>query len=219
MSDLDKQLRDFVRDGEVPVPHVPDLVERVAAAQRRHQQRRHRAVGAALVACVAAGVGVAGVLALGPREAVDPDPASAPACGSVTVESASVSTADTDPAPARSLAILLDGPAARACPLGPGVRIEIGTGPTSVGTTIPAGAATVPLGVGQRAVLMLSWRNWCGGPAPVVRLRFVDGSAVETVLDDDTPSCADPATPTALEFVAAQTMDAQPGASEPPTAS
>lgn len=202
MSDLERELRAFVRDGDVPVPHVPDLLERVAAGQRRHRQRR--VTGLAAAACVVAGVGMAGVVLSDGGDDRAPNPAASPACGTVTIRSVGVN--------ADELALVLDGPAARPCTLGPGVRITVGSGGAATSTTIPATVTPVPLGVGQHVAVHATWRNWCGGANPVARIDFPDGSTVEVGLSDDLPACTDPATPSVLEFKTAQLADVQGGA-------
>ena len=204
MSDLERQLRAFVHDGDVPVPHVPDMLERVAAGQRRHRQRRVAVVAAA--ACVVAGLGVAGVALRDGREHA-PAPAASPACGTVTIRSTGV---DPD-----ELLLVLDGPAARPCVLGPGVRITVGTGTSATGTTIPATFTPVSLGVGQHAAVHASWRNWCGEASPVVRVGFPDSSTAEVRLGDGLPACTDPATPSVLEFRTARLADVQGGGQRP----
>ncbi|GAA4082674.1 hypothetical protein ACFFOS_13810 [Nocardioides kongjuensis] len=206
MSDLERQLRAFVHDGDVPVPHVPDMVERVAAGQRRHRQRRLAVVAAA--ACVVAGIGVAGVVLRGGHDHA-PGPAASPACGTVTIRSVGVGPDE--------LLLVLDGPAARPCALGQGVRITVGTGASATSTTVPATVTPVLLGVGQRAMVQSSWRNWCGEANPVARVDFPDGSTATAELGPDTPTCTDPATASSLDFRRTQLVDVPTGESEEPS--
>ncbi|MBM0123916.1 hypothetical protein [Pimelobacter simplex] len=213
MSDLERQLTAFVRDGDVPVPHVPDLLERVAAGQRRHRQRR--VAGLVAAACVVAGLGVAGVVLRDAGDDRAPNPAASPACGSVTIQSTGVTTPGPDAAMAQELALVLDGPAARPCTLGRGVRITVGSGASTTSTTVPATFTPVSLGVGQHAAVHATWRNWCGEASPVARIDFPDGSSAEARLDHDTPACTDPATPSVLEFRTAQLADVQGGGRRP----
>lgn len=208
MSDLERRLRAFVHDGEVPVPHVPDLLERVAAGQRRHRQRRVALVAAA--ACVVTGLGAAGVVLRGGDDHA-PGPAASPACGTVTIRSVGVNTEE--------LVLVLDGPAARPCTVGQGVRVTVGSGAAATSTTVPATATPLSLGVGQRALVSGSWSNWCGGASPVVRVDFPDGSRAEARLGDGIPACTDPGSPSVLEFRRAQLVDVPTGESAPPTAS
>lgn len=213
MSELEKQLRDFVRRGEVPVPHVPDLVERVAAGQRRHRQRQ--VAGLAAAACVVAGLGVAGVVLRPDSHDRASNPAASPACGTVTIRATGVDPGAPDTGLPGGLVLVLDGPAARTCAVGPGVRITVGTGTPATTATVPATFAPVPLGVGQHAMVRASWRNWCGGPSPVLRIGFPDGSSAETELGPDLPACTDPTTPSVLQFTTAQLTDVQEGGRQP----
>jgi hypothetical protein len=203
MSDLERRLRTFVHDGEIPVPHVPDLLERVAAGQRRHRQRQ---VAAAAAACVVAGLGVAGVVLRGGHDHA-PGPAASPACDTVTISSTGVGPDE--------LLLVLDGPAVRPCSLGRGMRITVGSGASATSTTVPATFTPVSLGVGQHAAVHASWTNWCGEADPVARVDFADGSSAEVELGDSLPACTDPATPSALEFRAAQLADVQGGGQSP----
>lgn len=215
MNDLEKRLRDFVRDGDVPVPHVPDLVDRVADAHRRH--RRRRAGGLAAAACLVAGLGVGGAAVLGDRDAVVPDPAAARACSTMTVEAAAVSTAVPDTGAPRTLSLVLDGPVTGSCTLGRGVRVEVAAGPTTASTTLPATVTPIDVGVGGRALVDASWRNWCGTASPTVRVTFTDGSVTEVELRSDTPVCTDPQAPSVLRFGSAQLVDVPIGPSEGPS--
>jgi hypothetical protein len=204
MSDLERQLRAFVHDGEVPVPHVPDLLERVAAGQRRHRQRRVAVLAAAT--CVVAGLGVAGLVLPGQRDHA-PGPAASPACATVTIGATGVN--------ADELLLVLDGPAARPCTVGQGVRITVGAGASATSTTVPATVTPVPLGVGQHVAVHATWLNWCGEANPVARVDFPDGSTAEMELGDDLPACTDPATPSVLVFRTAQLADVQGGGQRP----
>jgi hypothetical protein len=208
MSDLERQLRAFVRDGEVPVPHVPDLLERVEAGQRRHRQRRVALVAA--TACVVTGLGVAGVVLRGGDDHA-PGPAASPACDTVTIGPTGVNPDE--------VVLVLDGPAARPCPVGPGVRITVGSDAAATSTTVPATFTPLSLGVGQRAMVTAAWSNWCGGANPVARIDFPDGSRAEARLGDGLPACTDPGSPSVLEFRRAQLVDVPTGESAPPTAS
>ena len=69
----------------------------------------------------------------------------------------------------------------------------------------------VLLGVGQRAMVQSSWRNWCGEANPVARVDFPDGSTATAELGPDTPTCTDPATPSSLEFRRTQLVDVPTG--------
>ncbi|GAA3535081.1 hypothetical protein [Nocardioides daeguensis] len=213
MSELDEQLRDFVRRGAVPVPHVPDLLERVAAGQRRH--RRRQVAGLAAAACVVAGLGVAGVVLRPAGHDRVPNPAASPACGTVTIRATGVDPGDPGTGLPGGLVLVLDGPAARTCAIGSGVRITVGTGTSATTGTIPPTFAPVSLGVGQHASVHASWRNWCGEQSPAVRIDFPDGSATESELGRDVPACTDPATPSVLEFTTAQLTDVQGGGQRP----
>lgn len=209
MSDLERQLRAFVREGDIPVPDVPDLAARIAGAQRRHRQRRVAGVvGAAGVVAVAA---VAGVVLRG--DDTTPQPAgSGPSCTGVTLRSAGVST---DAAAGPTLALALGGGTGGhgRCPIGPGTRIDVGTGVDALTTTLPPGTPWVRLRPGEDAVLELTWATWCGDGPPQVRVTFSTGDTTTLDLPADTalPACGDPSAPASLGFVALHTVDVHPG--------
>jgi len=188
MSDLERQLRAFVREGDVPVPQVPDLAERVVAALRRH--RRRRTAGLAAAACLAAGLGTAGAVLLGDRDATAPDPASARGCAGVNARAAGVQTAASADW-ARLLVVTLDGPTEGSCTVGPGTEVELDAGRHRATSTIPADIAPVVLGTGQRALVQLVWGSWCESAVPAVRVRLPDGATtgVDLPADTDLPSC------------------------------
>ncbi|MDQ6523833.1 hypothetical protein RB608_09495 [Nocardioides sp. LHD-245] len=210
MSDLEKQLRAFVREGDIPVPHVPDLAARVAGAQRRHRQRRVAGVAAAV--CVVAGAGVVGTMLRGGDSTPQPA-APTPSCAGVTLRSAGVSTGLGEAGP--TLVLTLGGGTGgdARCPIGPGTRIDIGAGVEALTTTLAPGTPRVRLHPGQDALLELTWATWCGDGPPRVRVTFSTGDATTLDLPADTalPDCGDPSAPAPLGFVALRTIDVHPG--------
>jgi hypothetical protein len=211
MSDLEKQLRAFVREGEIPVPDVPDLAARVARAQRRHRQRRVAGVVAA--ACLIAGAGIAGTVLRGGDSTPQPA-APGPSCTGVTLRSAGVSTGAGE----RTLALVVGGGTGgdARCAIGPGTRIEVGSGEVGSGgdaqsATLPPDGPRLRLRPGQDALLELAWTSWCGDPAPTVRVTFTDGSmtGLDLPADTETPGCGEPGDPAPLRVVALRTVDVQ----------
>ncbi|MCR1785154.1 hypothetical protein KVF89_21625 [Nocardioides carbamazepini] len=210
MSDLEGQLRAFLHEGEVPVPDVPDLVDRVAGAQRRH--RRRRVAGVVAAACLIAAAGIAGTVLRGGDST--PQPATpGPSCAGVTLRTAGVSTVAGAAGPTLAL-VLGSGTGGDArCPIGPGTRIEIGTGADALSTTIPHGITPVRLRPGRDALLQLTWTTWCGDGPPQVRMTFSTGetTTLDLPAETETPPCATASDPAPLRFVALRTADVMSG--------